>query len=144
MTQIFIDTNIFLRYLVDDRSLQHKESIALIEACESGKFRPYTSSVVISELIFVLTKLYKLPKKEVVGSIDKLLLIRNLTLIDKTNTPTALAFYRKFNVKFGDCLIASQIPSPAALITYDRDFSKFKLELFATPAEILSTLKSSN
>lgn len=144
MTQIFIDTNIFLRYLVDDRSLQHKESIALIEACESGKFRPYTSSVVISELIFVLTKLYKLPKKEVVVSLDKLLLIRNLTLIDKTNTPAALAFYRKFNVKFGDCLIASQIPAKAVLITYDKDFSKFKLEVSATPTEILSTLKSSN
>lgn len=144
MTQIFIDTNIFLRYLVDDRSFQHKESIALIEACESGKFRPYTSGVVLSELIFVLTKLYKQPKKEVVDSIDKLLLIRNLTLIDKTNTPAALAFYRKFNVKFGDCLIASQIPAKAALITYDKDFSKFKLESSATPAQILSTLSSSN
>lgn len=144
MKQIFIDTNVFLRYLVDDQSLQHKDSMALIEACESGRFRPYTSGVVLSELIFVLIKLYKQPKKEVLDSIDKLLLIRNLTLIDKTNTPPALAFYRKFNVKFGDCLIASQIPAKAALITYDKDFSKFKLELSATPAEILSALDSSS
>lgn len=135
--RIFIDTNIFLRFLLDEDSAQHQDSVKLLAAIMEGKFHPYSSNIVIAEIIHVLTRVYKQSKPIVVASIEKLLTIRNLTIIEKTNTEEAVKLYKTFNMKFGDCLIATQVPKRVALVTYDADFFKLKHLRVATPADIL-------
>ena len=53
-----------------------RDCTKLLEIIENGKLRPYTSNIVIFEIIFVLNRIYKFSEKEVLGSIKKILGIR--------------------------------------------------------------------
>ena len=70
-------------------------------------------------------------------SINKILAIRNLTLIETTNTKDALKIHEKYGVKYPDCLIATQVPQGAKLVTYDEDFSKIEGILSFKPSSLL-------
>lgn len=127
MTKVFIETSVFMRFLTADDPQKFRDCVALFEKVEEGEIRrPYTSNIVILEILFLLTKLYKFPKTKVLSDIGKILNLRNLTLIEKTDTKMALNLFGKFNIKYADCLIVSQIPQSATLLTYDEDFKKLK------------------
>lgn len=137
MNKIFLETSFFIRYFTADNVKKFEDCVKLLENVEKGKPRPYTSNIVIFEIIFVLTRLYKFPEKDVFDSIENILNIRNLTLIEITNTKEALKIHKKYNVKYPDCLIATQIPSGVKLITYDEDFKRINKISVASPKEYL-------
>ena len=88
------------------------------------------------EILFILTRFYRFPQKKVLDAIKKILRLRNLTLIEKTDTPRALRMLAKYKVKYGDCLIATQIPKGVTLVSYDKDFDKLGVGR-KEPAELL-------
>lgn len=122
--KVFLDTNVFLRFYVKEDAVTHQECIDLLNLCNQGSHRPYTSNIVISEVIYVLSRLYKFPKSEVLAAVEDLLNLRNLTLIEKTDTLKAIELYKKYNLKIGDCLIATQVPESVIFCSYDADFHK--------------------
>ncbi len=137
VSKIFLETSVFIRYFTADDEKKFADCVHLLETIEkAGTLRPYTSNIVILEILFVLTRVYKFPKKEVLEGIQKILDIRNLTLIEKADTLAALEFYKKHNIKFGDCLIATQIPTGVKLVSYDEEFEKIKIPVL-TPVEFL-------
>jgi len=137
VTKVFLETSVFIRYLTADDEKKYQDCSKLLEKIEDGKLRPYTSNIVIFEIIFVLNRLYKFSEKEVLDSIKKILGIRNLTLIETTNTKDALKIHEKYGVKYPDCLIATQVPQGAKLVTYDEDFSKIEGILSFKPSSLL-------
>lgn len=136
MTKIFLDTNVWLRFFLQDND-QFASVEKLITAIEAGKFLPYTSSIIFLELVFVLSKTYGLSKEKVNDYLDAILETRNITLIEKTNTKKSLNFFAKYNVKFSDCLIASQIPTGITLVSFDQEFLKIKGINTKTPEQII-------
>lgn len=134
--KIFIDTNVWLRFLLADVERQYQECLALFSKIEEGKFKPYTSTVVVLEINYVLTSLLKIKKTSVLKDIKTILKTRNLTLIEKTNFEKALKIYQKTNIKFTDCLIASQLPITTILCTFDQEFRKIKNLKVATPYDL--------
>ena len=137
--KIFIDTSILIRFFTHDLQDKIVECERIFEIIKEGKIKPYISNVVYMELVFVLTRQYKFKKNIVVKALEDLLNIRNLTLIEKTNTKQALEFYKKNNIKYGDCLIATQVPKGVILVAYDKDFSKISSLKSITPAEIFNS-----
>lgn len=137
--KIFIETSVFIRFLVKDDDKKLEECINLLSLIEEGKLIPYISNTVVSEILFVLTKIYKIPKASVIKDIQQVFRFRNITIIEKTDTPKALSLFKEYSVKYGDCLIATQVPKGVILITYDRDFSKIPSLKSRTPAEIFSS-----
>lgn len=127
--KLFIDTNIWLRFLVKDESEQHQASAKLIEQIEQGVYQPYTSSWVMMELFFVLTKLYAHQPLPAQTIIKQILTTRSLTLIEKTSLSAAISLSQQTKVKLADCLIATQIPTGIMLVTYDHDFTKLAKHL---------------
>jgi len=136
MKKIFLDTNVWLRFLVGDQKKQYEECKKLISLNEEGKFKVYTSTIVLLEIIYTLASFYKVKKREIISDIKAILASRNLTLIEKTDFKKALSFYQKHNIKLADCLIASQLPKNVVLCTYDCDFKKIKSVVNLTPKEI--------
>ncbi len=136
MTKVFIDSNIFIRYLTQDDPKKALDCIRLFEMIEQGQLRPYTSNIVILEIQFVLIKQYKFLKAGVIEDIRTLLSLRNLTLIEKTDTKAALLLYKKYNIKFGDCLIATQIPKGVKLVSCDKEFQKIGIAI-STPKDFI-------
>lgn len=125
MTKIFLDSNIWLRYFLKDNN-QFESVEKLLNSIEEGKFLPYTSSIVLMEVCFVLSRTYKMTRDEITKYLESILETRNITILEETNSKIAFSYYKKFGIKFSDCLIASQTPKDMVFITYDSDFSKIK------------------
>lgn len=135
--KVFIDTSVFIRFLTKDDHQKFEQCSQFFELVEEGKIRPYTSNIVILEIQFVLIKVYNFSKAKVLTDIETLLNLRNLILLEKTNTRQALSIYKKHNIKYADCMIATQIPIATKLLTYDEEFSKIDNLTQATPKDFL-------
>lgn len=135
--KIFLDTNIFIRFLTRDDEEMFDECKRLFELILLGKIIPYTSNIVLLEITFILTRQYKFPKKEVRKDLEKLINLRNLTIIELADTKEALKLFGATNIKFSDCYIATQVPKGVTLITYDSDFRKIPSISAATPDKVI-------
>lgn len=133
--KIFLDSNFLLRYYLKDDQRQFEDCKELILQIEEGKFKVYTSSIVFLEISYVLKSVYKLLFSDITEVLDSILTIRGITIIDKTNVKKALEFYKKYKVKFTDCLIASQLPKSAILVSFDEELSKIKEIKVKSPLE---------
>lgn len=136
MKRIFLDTNVFVRVLTRDDEGKFKDCLKIFKQIKEGKVKPYTSNVVILEIVFVLLKLYKFSKIKVFSAIRSLLQIRNLVLVEKTDSKKALLLFKKLNIKYSDCLISTQLSRGVVLVTYDRDFSKISNLPILDPSQI--------
>jgi len=137
--KIFIDTNIWLRFFLQDHPSQSLACNSLFHLIEQGTLTPYTSSIVTLELNFILKKIYKTSFQKTCLILNKLLSTRGITLIEKTNFKKALQLHLKTKVKLADCLIATQLPLNSAICTYDKDFKKLKVKT-TTPDKITKSL----
>lgn len=138
MTKVLIDTSVYIRFLTEDDPKKFEECVKIFDLIEQGKLRPYITNIIILEIQFVLIGLYKFSKEKVLNDIQALLNARNMVLIEKTETAKALEIYKKHNIKFADCLITTQIPPKAKLVSYDQEFSKIENLAVKTPGEILN------
>jgi len=123
--QIFLDTNIWLRVILQDNQ-QAPYCGQLMAMISDGLFSPYTSSLVMLEVHFVLQKLYKYHPKEIAKIFEKILQVRGLVLIEKTDLRSGMQLYAK-HPKLADCLIASQVPKQVLFVSYDQDFDKLTI-----------------
>jgi len=136
--KIFIDTNLWVRFFIEDNQEQFYQSKALLTQVEEGDFRAYTSTIVLLELQFVLQKLYHLSFEKTVEIFEIIRKVRNITIIEKTNLDLALQFLKLYKIKFPDCLIASQLPKNTVLVSFDQELSKIKEITVKDPGQILS------
>ena len=70
--KIFIETSVFIRFLSQDDIKKYKDVSRLIEMIQEGKATPYISSMVITEIVFVLTRLYQFSKDKVLAALTGL------------------------------------------------------------------------
>lgn len=123
----FIDTNVFLRVLVREDEKIFRECRQILNLVRQNKIKAFISTLVLSEIDWVLESFYKFPKEKVVTGLSSVLKLKNLKVVDKVNPLLALELYEKFSVKFIDALISS-IPAigegKMKIVSYDRDFDK--------------------
>ncbi|MBD2859421.1 type II toxin-antitoxin system VapC family toxin [Spongiibacter sp. KMU-158] len=108
---IAIDTNVLLRYLLEDDVVQFAKASKLIEGSEAVLI----TDVVLVETIWTLKGAkYQLDKPELVEVIRRLFQEPNLRFEDGQVTWLALDQYRKSNgVDFADALIVNKAKSTA-------------------------------
>ncbi len=136
----FFDTNIWIRYFVGNDTAKAALCKKLLTDIENGKIRPYLSSIVLLEVYWVLTSVYKFPKQKVIAAIEIVLSIRGLVIVETSEFRRAFSLHQKTGVKLADCLIATQVGKGITLVTYDREFRKIPRLAVAEPAEVLKTL----
>lgn len=137
--KIFLDTNVWLRFLLKDQQQQFIWSEKLISAVEEGKFLPYVSAIVLLEIHYVLSKLYSIQKNKVDNIIRGILTTRNLVIVKKIDFKKAFDLSLNQNIKLSDCLIVANLPVNCQLITWDKQLKKIKNIKIKTPEEILSS-----
>ena len=127
----FIDTNIFLRVLVQDDEKTFPECLKLLEKVRQNQIQAVTSVLVLAEINWTLLRFYKFPKERVVEGIRSISVLKNLTFIERFHVPSAIALYQMYSVKFIDALIVSSplvVNREMKVISYDTDFDKLKVE----------------
>jgi predicted nucleic acid-binding protein len=91
---IFVDTNYFLRFLINDGTDHHQEASKLIARASEGKIIITTDIVVIFEIYWVLGKVYHLDRPQ----IKKLLLsVCNLDFLVLSERQVLLETVRNFD-----------------------------------------------
>lgn len=122
-----IDTNIFLRTLINENEPIFQDCLNLLTKIKENKIKAITQGVVISEIIWTLSSFYKFPKPKVLQATNSIINLNGLKIIDNYNHNLALDLYSKHKVKYIDALIASNdnIQSGKwAILSYDKDFDK--------------------
>lgn len=119
---IALDTNILVRFFVDDPS--DLEAVKQREiARQILRHTCYVPLTVILEMIWVLFSYYKLPKSTIVDIINFLLSMSNVTLQNADVVQKATALFLE-GMDFADALHSLQVEDCEMLVTFDQKFVK--------------------
>jgi predicted nucleic-acid-binding protein len=103
-----LDTNVLVRYLVQDDRRQYEKARRLILR-EAGKGEPVlVSLLVLLEIEWVLRSRYGLSKAELLAAFSALLDAADLAIEDETSVENALYFWKDSAADFADCLIEAR------------------------------------
>jgi predicted nucleic acid-binding protein len=120
-----VDTNLIVRYLVQDHEKHAKAAGKLFDACDRGDVVIVVLPAVLAEYVFVLESFYEHPRGDVASALGRLISSPGVE-IDGAIHLDALDRYRKTNVHFVDCLIAATAATEdMPVASSDQDFRKF-------------------
>ena len=97
---IAIDTNVLVRYYVDDDHAQHNKAKRFIDANDV-----FINNIVVLETFWVLTSVYRLSKTKTAEIFDHLKRLSNVYFENETVLARALAEYRDNGCDFADALL---------------------------------------
>lgn len=125
---IFIDTNLFLRYLTDDVPAQADAVEDLLRKAEQGRSRLVTNSMVIAEIVWTLESYYKLEQDDIQNKVLAILSTPGLEISDNNLVLKAIIWYADKNVDFIDAYNAAWMEQEGIekIYTFDqKHFARF-------------------
>ena len=119
---IGLDTNVLVRYIVQDEPTQSAAATRLIERQCTGEAPGYVSIPVLLELFWVLTGAYGYEKAVVIPVIRQMLRTAELVVEDRPIIRAALRDFESGTAGFADYLIAhrNHARGCARTCTFDR------------------------
>ena len=120
----FLDANVIIRYVTQDEPQKTARCEQLFKKVEAGTEALLIHVLIVAEVIWVLTGVYRLTKERVVDALLELLSMEAIHLDDKERVLTALDRYRAKPVDFIDAYHAQYLLDKKldAVYSYDRDF----------------------
>jgi predicted nucleic-acid-binding protein len=121
-----VDTNLIVRYLVQDHEKHAKAAGRLFEACDRGDVVIVVLPAVLAECVFVLESFYQHPRGDIASALGRLISSRCIEIDGTEMHLDALDRYRKTKIHFVDCLIAATAATEnMPVASFDQDFRKF-------------------
>ncbi len=121
---IFIDTNVFLRFLIADQTtpLLSKKAQSIFQKIVNQKITVQTNILVVAEIVYVLEKVYELERSEIIEKIIPLLSLEKLEIPDKKQVLQSLSIYLQKNIDFEDayCYVNMLENGITKIFTFDR------------------------
>lgn len=136
MRRVFVDTNVFLRFLTRDDPAKAEKARRLFAATVAGELVAETSLLVIAEIVWTLESYYGLSHDEVAEQVTAILATPNLECPHKDVLLEALLAYTERNVDFIDAYHAVLLGRrrDVSVATFDRkhfrrfpDLDRFEL-----------------
>jgi predicted nucleic acid-binding protein len=120
------DTNVIVRYLVKDDPALYKKAKEFFDKVKSGGQRAVILESVIAECIYVLIKIYKVPRDKAAGSLLDILHYKGIVNNDREELIASLNFFAGSNVDIVDCiLLAKSKSSNSCLFSFDEGLNRF-------------------
>ncbi|SNR93791.1 PIN domain-containing protein [Desulfurobacterium atlanticum] len=120
-----LDTNVILRYLLKDDNDLYLKAEKIINSVKSGECYLFIPQAVFVEVVFVLQKLYKVPRNEIVNALNFFLFLKGCKVQDKEVIEKALVIYKTTNLSFVDALLCAFKRGRKYLLeTFDKDLIK--------------------
>jgi predicted nucleic acid-binding protein len=128
MALSFLDTNVFLRHLLQDDPDQSPRASAFLKCIEEGSIKVRTSDTVIFETVFTLQKVYRRPKAAIRDTLLPLLELPGIVLPSKRRYRKVFSLYVDGNLPFADAYHAVLMEQLhlTEIVTFDTDFDKIK------------------
>lgn len=118
---IALDTNVLVRFLVQDDQLQAQLATKVIDQLTDDA-QGFVSREVLIELVWVLERAYRIGRAEIAVALDGLLSATELDIECSDVVAPALELYRNDGFVFADLMIAAAARRAGAneLVTFDR------------------------
>ena len=122
MDRLFVDTNIFLRYLTNDDPAKANRVGTVLQNTIDGEMRLMTNLMVVAELVWTLESYYGLSKQDIREKLSILLNTPNLDVPEKQRILKSLAVYGEQNIDFIDAYNAyfAKDRGITLILTYDK------------------------
>lgn len=128
MSRSFLDTNVFLRHLLNDDPVQSPAALTLFRAIEQGTISVWTSDLVVAELVFVLSnkRTYHVPREALRDMLLPLLDLPGIKLAGKRLYHRVFALYVSEPIDYIDAYHATLVEQQQgrALYSFDTDFDR--------------------
>lgn len=124
---IALDTNVLVRYIVQDDKEQARRATKAIEGLSLDE-PAFVTCLVLCEINWVLKSAYKTPKEERLGILQNILSVPVFDIEQLESCIKALKNYRAGNADFSDYLIQDigRLHGYHTVLTFDKDAQKSK------------------
>jgi predicted nucleic-acid-binding protein len=132
ITDVWIDTNVVLRYLMHDDEQLFAESCKVMEMAERGLIKLHLSVVNIAELVWVLNSFYNYSKEQTAETVSEVVNAQGMEAEERELVLGALADFATLNVDFIDAYLAAKaVGSDWPVFTFDKaHFNRLAAERF--------------
>jgi predicted nucleic-acid-binding protein len=119
---IALDTNVLVRYLVEDDPRQSAQAARLIDSGAAAGESFFVGQIVLCELVWVLSQAYGLSRREIVAVLQQLRRVSAVMIESADQVQRALESFDKGRGGFADYLIAERAVAHgcSAVATFDR------------------------
>jgi len=123
---IGLDTNVLVRYLMQDDTAQARLASAAIESAAGRGERLRLSAVTLCELVWVLESAYGQTPADVARALEQIVRTADFELEHADRVRTAIAQYRSTLADFADALIGlvNETAGCQYTITFDRSLKR--------------------
>lgn len=125
-----IDTNVLVRFLVNDDRIQGKKARDILESAEKKGDILFIPMVVLMETIWVLDSVYDFPRNEIIHAIE---LVSQMAAITLEKPDTVLKFIdcaKESKISLSDLLIGASAEGAGCDTTLTFDIKASKSDLF--------------
>lgn len=124
-----LDTNVLVRFLVRDDERQAKTIYRIFKQAESDKEVLFVPLLVVLETVWVLESVYKIPRQEIIDSINELILMPILEFETQSAILNFVSSARETKMDLSDLLIAhsTKFSGCECVLTFDKRASNFRL-----------------
>jgi predicted nucleic-acid-binding protein len=124
---IALDTNVLVRYLVQDDAPQAQIASDVIDGL-SEAVQGFVGREVLIELVWVLERAYGFSRMEIANALDGLLAAIELVIENADDLGLAIELYRNDGYGFADMMIAAAARRAGAreLVTFDRKAARLR------------------
>lgn len=123
--KIIPDTNILLRYLLQDHDEHYHEAEAFFEKVRNGETEAIVLESVLVETVYVLNKYYAVPREAIADTLKDLLRYKGVSMHDREKMMKALDLYALDVVEMVDCLLAVHgREKGSSVLTFDKKLMK--------------------
>lgn len=126
VTKVFVDTNVFLRFLTNDDPVKAKRVETLFRQAIKGQIQLITSLLVMAEIVWTLESFYHLTKTDIASKVETILNTPNLLCPQAEIIVMALDLYVQENIDFIDAFHAHDLQTQglSQIATYDHKHFK--------------------
>ena len=128
------DTNVIVRYLVDDEHALFARAKTFFDKIKQGTEKAILLESVLAECLYVLTKMYRVPRDEAASILIDLLQYKGIANTDKTELISALRLYIDRHIDIVDAILCAKAQGGGLqMITFDKELQK----IFAASEHVL-------
>lgn len=127
-----IDTNILVRFLVQDDEAQFEKARKLIKREVAAGRRVFVNQLVLMETEWVLRSRYAVSKQQIIEAISGLLDATDVQCEDESAIEEAIFIWKESTADFADCLIGAKNRRLGCRATATFDLKASKLPSFIT------------
>lgn len=127
---IGLDTNILVRYLIRDDVEQTRIADSIVEGSEDAGKPVFVNHIVLSELVWVMTKSYRLNRIAIAEALEGIFSAQAFLFEERDIALGALRDFRNGSADYADCLIGRKNREMGCETTLSFDAGAVSLDYF--------------